>query len=412
MIEEEYKNFIKEEINNPKEVENIMIKGLGHIVEFYERRGDIIHEVIEKVFMDNKINWKELNKNINVEKFIQKLNEEFIDEKKTKKIQYEMIKEELNNILLSLNEMNAKYSEIKKNDKTDLQTTKTVDVEKKSLRETLGDIFKKLRGDRDYNYIVIFKEKDINGFIKTINEKWAYCIIDSFIGCRNFLYEKIKQKSKNYIKIVFNSNKIEESINNGSEIRIFGEKFINNNSERCVLLKSSKNSEYKTYRLTDLTSYKIEENNSKEFIEIIFINMSGITDMSYMFSGCSEIQELNLNNFDTSKVTNMSSLFYGCESLIKIPDDISDWNTSNVTDMNNMFYKCKTIISLPDISKWNTSNVTDMSCMFSDCYLLNKMPNLEIWDIKKVVNYHDIFHYSPMVQGKPKLDFVKRKNNA
>ena len=198
------------------------------------------------------------------------------------------------------------------------------------------------------------------------------------------MYEKIKQKSKNYIKIVFNSNKIEESINNGSEIRIFGEKFINNNSERCVLLKSSKNSEYKTYRLTDLTSYKIEENNSKEFIEIIFINMSGITDMSYMFSGCSEIKELNLDNFDTSKVTNMSCLFYGCESLT----------------------------SIPDISEWNTSNVTDMSCMFSDCYNLPIVPNLEIWNISKVVNYHDIFHYAPMLQGKPKLDFVKRENNA
>ena len=238
-----------------------------------------------------------------------------------------------------------------------------------------------------------------------------YYMIANFIKCRNCLYEKIKQKSKNYIKIVFNSNKIEKSINNGSKIRIFGEKFINNNSERCVLLKSSKNSEYKTYRLTDLTSYKIEENNSKEFIEIIFINMNCITDMSYMFSECSEIKELNLDNFDTSQVTNMSCLFYGCESLTSIPD-ISEWNTSNVTDMNNMFYKCKTIISLPDISKWNTSNVTDMSCMFSDCYLLNKMPNLEIWDIKKVVNYHDIFHYAPMVQGKPKLKFVKLENNA
>ena len=107
--------------------------------------------------MDYKINWKEHKKNINVEEFIQELKEEFINEEKTKKIQYKMIKEELNNILLSLNEMNAKYSEIKKNDKTDLQTTKTVDVEKKSLRETLGDIFKELREGRDYNDIVIFK---------------------------------------------------------------------------------------------------------------------------------------------------------------------------------------------------------------------------------------------------------------
>ena len=57
-------------------------------------------------------------------------------------------------------------------------------------------------------------------------------------------------------------------------------------------------------------------------------------------------------------VTDMSYMFYGCSSLISLPD-ISKWNTNNVTDMNYMFYECSSLITLPDISKWNTNKVID-----------------------------------------------------
>ena len=31
-----------------------------------------------------------------------------------------------------------------------------------------------------------------------------------------------------------------------------------------------------------------------------------------MFSGCSSLKELNLNNFNTNNVTNMYGMFFGC----------------------------------------------------------------------------------------------------
>ena len=37
--------------------------------------------------------------------------------------------------------------------------------------------------------------------------------------------------------------------------------------------------------------------------------------MHGMFSGCSSLKELNLNNFNTNNVTNMNGMFYGCSSL-------------------------------------------------------------------------------------------------
>ena len=37
-----------------------------------------------------------------------------------------------------------------------------------------------------------------------------------------------------------------------------------------------------------------------------------------MFSGCSSLKELNLNNFNTNNVTNMSSMFKGCSDDLKM----------------------------------------------------------------------------------------------
>ena len=55
---------------------------------------------------------------------------------------------------------------------------------------------------------------------------------------------------------------------------------------------------------------------------------------------------LNVTGWDTSSVGtdakkegSMSGMFYGCSNLNKL--DVSNWNTSNVTSMNQMFWGCK-----------------------------------------------------------------------
>ena len=40
--------------------------------------------------------------------------------------------------------------------------------------------------------------------------------------------------------------------------------------------------------------------------------------MSCMFSGCSSLKELNLNNFNTNNVTYMSCMFSGCSDDLKM----------------------------------------------------------------------------------------------
>ena len=53
--------------------------------------------------------------------------------------------------------------------------------------------------------------------------------------------------------------------------------------------------------------------------------------MSYMYSGCESLKEINLTNFNTNGVTNMENMFNRCSSLKEI--NLSNFNTENVTNM-------------------------------------------------------------------------------
>ena len=57
-----------------------------------------------------------------------------------------------------------------------------------------------------------------------------------------------------------------------------------------------------------------------------------------MFYGCSSLNELNLNNFNTNNVIDMSCMFFGCSSLNEL--NLNNFNTNNVTDMYRMLSGC------------------------------------------------------------------------
>ena len=66
-------------------------------------------------------------------------------------------------------------------------------------------------------------------------------------------------------------------------------------------------------RLTNLTSISFEN-----------LNTSNVTDMHYMFEGCSSLTSINLSSFDMSKVTDTTSMLGDCSALteIKTPNAI------------------------------------------------------------------------------------------
>ena len=76
-----------------------------------------------------------------------------------------------------------------------------------------------------------------------------------------------------------------------------------------------------------------------EIENISYLNTSEMTDMGYMFTGCSSLQSLDLSNFNTVKVTDMRKMFYTCSKLQSIIIS-KDFTTKSVKYTTAMFSDC------------------------------------------------------------------------
>ena len=112
----------------------------------------------------------------------------------------------------------------------------------------------------------------------------------------------------------------------------------------------------------------------------VYLNVSNVTDMSYMFKNCGTYH-LQLVNGQPTVTTSQLNL------------DFSNWNVSNVTNMSHMFENCggSSNVFVPDLEDWNTSNVTDMSYMFKNCWNACKIM-FTFWDVHNVINMSGMFY--------------------
>ena len=94
--------------------------------------------------------------------------------------------------------------------------------------------------------------------------------------------------------------------------------------------------------------------------DLNFIDVSEVTNMSRLFFGFTDIQNIKINGWDTSNVTNMAYMFYGCNNF---NSDLSGWDVSNVENMSQMFIGCN-LFEGTGLDDWDVSNVTTMSHMF------------------------------------------------
>ena len=126
------------------------------------------------------------------------------------------------------------------------------------------------------------------------------------------------------------------------------------------------------------------------------LKTSKVTSMRKMFyGGISDKMKLETVPFyDTTNVTDMSHMFYYCDKLTTIPP----FNTSNVTDMGGMFYSCSKLKTIPP---FNTSNVTDMGSMFWSCFALEAIPEL---NTSNVTDMASMFYLCENITEIPQLD--------
>ena len=137
----------------------------------------------------------------------------------------------------------------------------------------------------------------------------------------------------------------------------------------CTNYSSIKNivfdESFKTYAPTSLSEFF----NGCETLETIsgleYLNTAKVTNMSFMFYGCSALTSLDLTNFNTAKVTDMSYMFYGCSALTSL--DLTNFNTAKVKFMDNMFNGCSALTTIYASDKFVTDNVSYGSDMFTGC---------------------------------------------
>ena len=152
-----------------------------------------------------------------------------------------------------------------------------------------------------------------------------------------------------------------------------------------------------TSKVTDM-SYVFSYNPISDLRPLKYWDTSKVTDMSWMFSYNSISDLRPLANWDTSKVTSMNSMF--ASSSISDLRPLANWNVSSVTNTSGMFYN-NSINDLKPLANWNVSNVIRMNEMFESNKVSDLRP-LANWDTSKVTNMGWVFAQNPdLIDLKP-----------
>ena len=118
--------------------------------------------------------------------------------------------------------------------------------------------------------------------------------------------------------------------------------------------------------------------------------------MKGMFRNCAYLQTLDISSFTTEQITTMEDLFNGCAAL-RTPN-LSSFNTAQVTNMQNMFNGCAYLATL-DLQSFNTAQVTNMQNMFNGCVAMTNL-YLNNFNMSNVSNENKLNMFKDMANLK------------
>ena len=171
-----------------------------------------------------------------------------------------------------------------------------------------------------------------------------------------------------------------------SKYKIYAPSNINQAFDGCSGIE---NIRFDNFDTSEVTSMRWSLRGLKlAALDLSGFNTSKVTDMFSLFQWCSNLTTLDLSYFDTSKVTNMAFMFSGCTNLVNI--DISSFDTSNVTNMQDML-RGLTNIRILDLSSFDVANVTNMYYMFAGCSNLKTIYVSDGWNTDSVTESRSMF---------------------
>lgn len=108
------------------------------------------------------------------------------------------------------------------------------------------------------------------------------------------------------------------------------------------------------------TTYYLFKNYTGTSVDdlISYNDTANVTNMSYMFSFCTNLT--SIPGLNTSKATNMNYMFEQCNNLTTIPT----LDTSNVTTMIRTFSACRKLVAVPEL---DVSRCEDFNYVFAAC---------------------------------------------
>ena len=153
-------------------------------------------------------------------------------------------------------------------------------------------------------------------------------------------------------------------------------------------------SEFDASKVTDM-SYMFSECKDLESLNLKNIIMSSVINLNSMFNLCTRLLEIDLSNVDASSVKTMSRMFSECYAITSI--NLSNFKLGSVIDMSYLFYNCRIMTNI-DLLNFNTKTVQNMSHMFTQCQALKSL-NLLNFDTSSVTDMEEMFSNSFTLQS-------------
>ncbi|VDG33717.1 cell surface protein [Lactobacillus plantarum] [Lactiplantibacillus mudanjiangensis] len=119
------------------------------------------------------------------------------------------------------------------------------------------------------------------------------------------------------------------------------------------------------------------------------VDLSNVTSLEYLFNEDRQLRQVDFGQRNLSRVQSFKGMFYQCSSLTTITG-ISQWQTTSVTDLSQMFTGCSQLVTL-DLNGWDVSQVVRLVATFKDCAKLTTL-NVADWSTGSLITLEDTFN--------------------